>query len=112
MSLQTVIYPVRDLEASKAVFTAYVGTEPYMDEPYYVGYRADGVEIGLDPNGHSRGLVGGVWFRPVDDIGAAVKTLLDAGAESVEEAHDVGGGRKVATVKDPAGNVIGFMQDA
>jgi predicted enzyme related to lactoylglutathione lyase len=110
--MQTVIYPVRDVEASKAVFTAYLGTEPYMDEPYYVGYRADDVEIGLDPNGHNRGLVGGVWFRRVDDIDATVKALVAAGAEPVETAHDVGGGRKVATVKDAAGNVIGLMQDA
>jgi predicted enzyme related to lactoylglutathione lyase len=110
--MQTVIYPVRDVEASKAVFTAYLGTEPYMDEPYYVGYRVDDVEIGLDPNGHNRGLVGGVWFRRVDDIDATVKALVAAGAEPVEAAHDVGGGRKVATVKDAAGNVIGLMQDA
>jgi predicted enzyme related to lactoylglutathione lyase len=56
--------------------------------------------------------VGGVWFRRVDDIDATVKALVAAGAEPVEAAHDVGGGRKVATVKDAAGNVIGLMQDA
>ena len=28
-----------------------------------------------------------------------------------EPAHDVGGGRLVATVTDPDGNVIGLLQD-
>jgi hypothetical protein len=28
-----------------------------------------------------------------------------------ESAHDVGGGRLVATVTDPDGNVLGLLQD-
>jgi hypothetical protein len=28
-----------------------------------------------------------------------------------EAAHDVGGGRLVATVRDPDGNVLGLIQD-
>jgi predicted enzyme related to lactoylglutathione lyase len=28
-----------------------------------------------------------------------------------EPAHDVGGGRLVATVTDPGGNVLGLLQD-
>jgi catechol 2,3-dioxygenase-like lactoylglutathione lyase family enzyme len=34
MTLSTIVYPVRDLEAAKAVFTAFLGTPPTTDTPY------------------------------------------------------------------------------
>ena len=51
MSLSTIVYPVRDLAGAKAVFTAFLGTPPATDTPYYVGFTVDGQEIGLDPHG-------------------------------------------------------------
>jgi hypothetical protein len=35
--VSTVIHPVKDLAAAKAVYGALLGAEPIMDEPYYVG---------------------------------------------------------------------------
>ena len=35
-----------------------------------------------------------------------------AGATLKDPARDVGGGRLVATVTDPDGNVLGLLQDA
>ena len=46
---------------------------------------------------------------PVSDLAAAEVTA--AGATVKEPAHDVGGGRLVATVTDPDGNVLGLLQD-
>ena len=37
---------------------------------------------------------------------------LDAGATSVQDPREVGGGRVTATLNDPDGNVIGLLQDA
>ncbi|HEV8597428.1 MAG TPA: hypothetical protein VGR23_06870 [Candidatus Dormibacteraeota bacterium] len=42
---------------------------------------------------------------------ASLRELLDAGAELREAARDVGGGKMVATVTDPDGNVIGLAQN-
>jgi len=53
--VKTVIYPVSDLAGAKALFTALLGVEPLMDQPYYVGYRLADQDIGLDPNGHAQG---------------------------------------------------------
>jgi predicted enzyme related to lactoylglutathione lyase len=39
----------------------------------------------------------------------AAMTCTDATVK--EPAHDVGGGRLVATVTDPDGNVLGLLQD-
>jgi predicted enzyme related to lactoylglutathione lyase len=106
--IQTVIYPVNDLAVAKARFTALLGIEPYADSPYYVGYKVAGQDIGLDPNGHRAGAVA---YVTVTDIKDRLQSLVDAGAEVSEELKDVGGGRLIASVKDPDGNLIGLLQD-
>lgn len=109
--VHTIIYPVKDLEAAKAVYGALVGVEPYADEVYYVGYKLGSQDIGLDPNGHKKGMTGPIAYHDVDDIAGTVKTLVDAGAQTVDEPRDVGGGKLIATLKDADGNVIGLAQN-
>jgi len=110
--VKTFIYPVKDLAKAKALFSALLGVEPYMDEVYYVGFKVGGQDIGLDPRGHGQGMTGPVGYWHVDDIKSSVKALLDAGAEALQEVKDVGGGKLIASVKDADGNVIGLIQPA
>ncbi|MFJ6834320.1 VOC family protein [Streptomyces sp. NPDC091209] len=109
--VKTIIYPVKDIAKAKALFTALLGVEPYADEPYYVGFKDAGQDVGLDPNGHAKGLVGPVPFWHVDDIKVSLAALLGAGAETLQEIQDVGNGRLIASVKDAEGNQIGLIQD-
>lgn len=109
--LQTIVYPVKDVAGAKSLFGALLGVTPYADEPYYVGYKAAGQDIGLDPNGHAKGMTGPVPYWHVTDLRERLAALLDAGAELLEDARDVGNGRLVASVKDPDGNLIGLLQD-
>lgn len=109
--IRTMTVPVHDLEAAKAVYTTLLGTEPYVDQPYYVGYRPEGApEIGLNPNGHAAGMTGPVTYFLVPDIEAAIAALVAVGAQENEAAKDVGGGLLVATVRDADGNAIGLTQ--
>ncbi|MEU1039465.1 VOC family protein [Streptomyces sp. NPDC005551] len=110
--LTTIVYPVKDLARAKAVFGALLGVEPYADEPYYVGFRTAGQDTGLDPNGHAKGMTGPVPYWTVEDIRAALSALLAAGAETLQDVQDVGGGRLIASVKDADGNPIGLVQDS
>ncbi|GAA3841495.1 VOC family protein [Streptomyces phyllanthi] len=110
--LKTVIYPVKDLDRAKALFRELVGTEPYADSAYYVGFKDAGQDVGLDPNGHSKGMTGPVPYWHVDDVRATLAALLGAGAETLQDVHDVGGGMLIASVKDADGNLIGLMQQA
>ncbi|MGH3185464.1 MAG: VOC family protein [Streptosporangiaceae bacterium] len=107
--IKTVIYPVSDLARAKAMFSAVLGAGPVMDTPYYVGFKVNGQDIGLDPHGHKSGAVG--YFQ-VGDIKGALQALLEAGAEVDQDLKDVGGGRLIASVKDADGNLIGLLQDA
>jgi len=104
----TVIYPVKDIAKAKALFTALLGKAPYVDEPYYVGYKVGKQDIGLDPNGHQHGMT--PYFE-VDDIRKTLQSLLDAGAQTVQDVQDVGGGKLIASVKDADGNIIGLTQN-
>jgi predicted enzyme related to lactoylglutathione lyase len=108
--MRTIIFPVSDLDRAKAVFGALFGAGPSMDVPYYVQYDVEGLQIGLDPNGHRQGLTGPIPFWSVDDIEKALRELTDAGAEQVQPVRDVGGGMLVASVKDADGNPIGLKQ--
>jgi len=106
----TVIYPVKDLAQAKALYTSLLGVEPYADAPYYVGFKVEGQDIGLDPNGHGKGMTGPVGYFHVNNIEESLAQLLDAGAEEVQGVTDVGGGRLIATAKDADGNIIGLLQ--
>ncbi|KKD04249.1 VOC family protein [Streptomyces sp. WM6386] len=110
--LNTIIYPVKDIARAKALFSALLETEPYADEPYYVGFKDAGQDVGLDPNGHSRGMTGPVPYWHVTDIRARLAALLGAGAELLQDVTDVGGGKLIASVKDSDGNLVGITQDS
>jgi predicted enzyme related to lactoylglutathione lyase len=109
--IKTVLHPVSDLAAAKAVYSALLGMSPQHDAPYYVGYEAEGQHIGLVPGGGPQGMTSPVAFWHVTDIEATLAEVTAAGATVHEAAHDVGGGRLVATVTDPDGNVLGLLQD-
>jgi predicted enzyme related to lactoylglutathione lyase len=109
--IQTVLHPVSDLEKAKAVYTALIGIPPQNDGPYYVGYEAEGQQIGLVPGGGDQGMTSPVAYWHVSDIEAKLAEVTAAGATVKEPAHDVGAGRLVATVTDPDGNVLGLLQD-
>ncbi|MPY61039.1 VOC family protein [Streptomyces spongiae] len=110
--LTTIIYPVKDLDRAKALFSELLGTEPYADSAYYVGFKDAGQDVGLDPHGHAKGMTGPVPYWHVSDIRSTLAALLGAGAETLQDVHDVGGGKLIASVKDVDGNLIGLMQNA
>jgi len=109
--IKTVLHPVSDLEKSKAVYSALLGIEPQTDSSYYVGFDAEGQQIGLVPGGGPQGMTSPVAYWHVADIEAKLAEVTAAGATVKEPAHEVGGGRLVATVADPDGNVLGLLQD-
>jgi predicted enzyme related to lactoylglutathione lyase len=109
--IKTVLHPVSDLTAAKAVYTALLGVPPTADAEYYVGYDVDGQHIGLVPGGGPQGMTSPVVYWEVSDIEAKLAEVTAAGATLNEAPRDVGGGRLVATVTDPDGNVLGVLQD-
>ncbi len=109
--IKTVLHPVSDLEKSKAVYTALLGMPPQTDESYYVGYEAEGQQIGLVPRGGPQDITSPVAYWHVADIEKKLAEVTAAGGIIKDPTRDVGGGRLVASFTDPDGNVLGLIQD-
>jgi catechol 2,3-dioxygenase-like lactoylglutathione lyase family enzyme len=111
LGLRTAVYYVDDIEKAKIWYTSILDQEPYFDEPFYVGFNLGGFELGLHPDeGRTKG-EGHVAYWGVDSAESALKRLLALGATQHEAVQDVGGGIKVATVKDPFGNILGIIEN-
>ena len=112
LGLRTCIYHVPDLEQAKEWYSAVLISQPYFDEPFYVGFDVGGFELGLDPN--MEGVTPGTnidTYWGVDDVKDEYTRLLDLGATEHHAPQDVGGGIIVASVLDPFGNIFGIIEN-
>lgn len=103
-TIRSLVIPVTDLDATKAVYTALLGA-PHTDESYYVGYNVEGFEVGLNPAGQGGGPVA---FADVEDLDATRETLLAAGATERDAPRRVAPEARVCVLTDPDGNPIGL----
>ncbi len=111
LGLRTTIYKVPEITAATDWYSSAFATEPYFNEPYYVGFDINGYELGLQPeqNPSSVKTESVVSYWGVEDIEKEFNRLIELGAVENELPTDVGGGIQAATVLDPWGNVIGLI---
>ena len=111
--LHTVIYKVDDLDRTKGWYSKALWIDSYFDEPFYVGFDVGGYELGLDPDtsGGAPGAGGVLAHWGVENIETALAHLLAAGAQPHAAVQDVGGGIRVASVRDPFGNLFGIIEN-
>ena len=111
MTIRTITIPVKDLDAAKALYRTLLGTDPYVDQPFYVGFHPDGgPEIGLDPHGDVA--AGPVTYWHTTDLDVTLDALTATGATLERSPHEVGDGTLIATVRDTDGHLIGLYQGA
>ncbi len=111
LGLRTTIYKVAEIDKAKKWYSAAFETEPYFDEPFYVGFNIGGYELGLlpedNPTTEKQATVLTYWG--VNNIEQVYTHLVKMGATENEKPQNVGGDIMTATVKDPWGNVIGII---
>ena len=111
LGLRTTIYKVGDLARARRWYAEAFRTEPYFEEPSYVGFDIKGYELGLlpddAPSGEKSANVLSYWG--VDDAEAEYLRLVGLGAAPHEPPANVGGEIVVASVKDPWGNAVGLI---
>ena len=111
LGLRTTIYKVDNLEMAKSWYSKVFKTEPYFDEPFYVGFNIKGYELGLmqqDYPGNKK-TENILTYWGVEDIDTEYKRLISLGATEFEAPRNVGGEIMVAGVKDPWGNILGII---
>lgn len=110
LGLRTAIYPAPDLAAAKSWMTALLGTQPYFDADFYVGYQVAGYELALDP--HADPARGVITYWGVADAEAAHRRLVETGATPDGPVQDVGDGIRTATFQLPhSGGVLGIIEN-
>ncbi|WP_020602327.1 VOC family protein [Spirosoma spitsbergense] len=111
--LRTVIYAAPDLAVVNAWYADVLGIDPYFDQPFYVGFSVGGYELGLVPDTEPTVVSNAdtLTYWGVSDIGAVMTHWLDRGATVHTAVQGVGDGIKTAAVKDPFGNVVGFIEN-
>ena len=110
--LRTTIYQVDDLDKAKAWYAKALDVAPYFDQPFYVGFEVAGYELGLQAEAPANAMVENVVaYWGVSDIQDAFDHLLALGASRHSAPQDVGKGIKVASVRDPFGNVFGLIDN-
>ncbi len=111
LGLRTCIYRVADLSSATEWYSKLLGIQPYFDQPFYVGFEVGGYELGLQPLENAKSSPGEniETYWGVADIDAVFARLLAAGATVHQEPTEVGDGIRVATAKDPWGNLVGII---
>jgi predicted enzyme related to lactoylglutathione lyase len=113
LGLRTAKYTAKDLAEAKAWYTRVLGTGPYFDQPYYVGFNVGGFELGItpDPNASMSRPEAGVAYWGVSDADQAYQRLVSLGATEFESVMDVGDGIKIGALRDPFGNILGIVEN-
>ena len=88
LGLRTLILPAPDLDACKRWYSELLGSEPYFDEPFYVGFNVGGYELGLDPNAPPE--TAPVTYWGVADADAGLAWLIVVAAEMVSGRDGLG----------------------
>jgi predicted enzyme related to lactoylglutathione lyase len=111
LGLRTTIYKVADIQKATEWYAKAFETDPYFNEPYYVGFNIKGYELGLQPEEiptiNKSETVISYWG--VANIQEDYDRLIALGATENEKPYNVGDEIITATVKDPFGNVIGLI---
>lgn len=109
--LRTAIYRVSDINSAKEWYAGVFETQPYFDQPFYVGFDIGGFELGLQPEDvpviDKKESVVAYWG--VEDVHKDYKRFIDSGGTEYEKPTEVGGDIIVASVKDPWDNIIGLI---
>jgi uncharacterized glyoxalase superfamily protein PhnB len=95
-----------DLPALIAFYeSAFGGVVTYRYEEVYAALAVGGGSLGIGFEPDASGDQVAIWFY-VDDADAAYRAVLDAGGSSEGEPEDMPWGERVATVRDPDGNLL------
>ena len=111
LGLRTTIYMVSDIVKGREWYSKAFNTQPYFNEPFYVGFNIGGYELGLqaeerDVNSKTENVFS---YWGVNDIHESYQHLLNLGATTHEEPNNVGDNIMVASLYDPWNNIIGII---
>lgn len=110
-AIDTVIVHAADPSALADFYIRCLGIDPeeVVEEAGHVGFDLGDIYLGFDRSDGSHRHPGPVsfWLR-VDDLDGTYHRCIEEGGTAVIEPVDRPWGDRLASVKDPEGNVVGF----
>ncbi len=103
---------VSDLKKAIVFYEKTLGLSKKYEYSSYAGFQCGGVEIGLRPSRKERGRIEdapSIEFF-VDDVDTIYEILKKKGVDFVKKPHDEPWGGREASLLDPDGNILEFMQ--
>lgn len=93
LGLRTTISKVGDIENAKNRYANVFMTQPYFDQPIYVGFNVGGYELGLQPEKtpSTDKTESVVIYWDLEDIQSVCNDFIKAGATENEKPYNVGG---------------------
>jgi predicted enzyme related to lactoylglutathione lyase len=110
--LESVVFFVADIDAAAAWYAALLGSTVEHENPQYAFVRGPGLVLGFHPaDSKCPGGVGGTTaYWEVEDLDAALATLLARGARLHRGPGVTDLGARVAMLIDPFGCTLGLNQ--
>jgi methyltransferase (TIGR00027 family) len=107
--LKSITYKVPDIEKARNWYSKVFDTKPFLDTSFGVIFLVGDSSFGLSPNTNTTIQVDDsvIAYWEVDDVDSEYKRLLQLGATVHTEIYIVLN-RKIATVIDPFGNILGI----
>ena len=110
-AIDTVIVFAQDLSTLSQFYVSILGVDPdeVVEEEGHVGFDLGEIYLGFDQSDGSHQHPGAVsfWVR-VDDLDGTYEKCLLLGAKPVIEPVERPWGDRLAAIKDPEGNIVGF----
>jgi len=111
--VSTVMTFAEDPEAAARWWAGLLGADVQLDTDgtsVYAWIELGGIEVGFHPADDARNPRGGspVVYWAVDDLDAARRHLLDAGATHHRGPLQVTPGRRICQLSDPYGTIVGL----
>lgn len=106
--------PATDVAASSAFYERAFGwairTKEDGERSFDDGGAVSGTWV-VDRAPNRQGVDGILVWVMVDDVDETLATVVDAGGEIVSPSEPQGEGEAIATVRDPAGNLVGVAHE-
>lgn len=109
-SLRAIVYRVPDLDRARQWYQNVVGKPPVLDSPIVVIFAVGDVMLNLTPADGTEPACGpqAIAYWGVEDIEAAHRELIGAGAAARGEIITTAVKSRAATLVDPFGNTFGI----
>jgi predicted enzyme related to lactoylglutathione lyase len=109
--LKTIIYPVGDMAKAQEWYEKAFQVKPYFTADCYVGFFIGNYEIGIEPLDQKKSIeLSQKVYWQVKELRNILEHFVTLGAQIKDEPMDIGEGIFMASVLDPWGNFLGFVE--